>query len=225
MQSVLDDWTTADIPERTRAALRLLQATTQRPSEIDDELIQSLRADGLDDEAIGGAASVGFHFNLINRVADAFDFPLLDAETRAKGARVLNTIGRLVRGSRHTGEWTTDQDTGRVRPLELQLGAERMLTTEGATSPDLRRSIAGFVREQWGEPNRGDPPPEELHGFLRKLARYAYRITDEDVEALREEGYDDDALYEITVVGSFSAALVGVEHLYGAMYGEVSADA
>ena len=218
MQAVLEDWTTADIPERTRAALRMLEAITVRPTEIDTAFVASLRADDLDEEAITEAAAVGFHFNFINRLADAFDFPLLDPETKAKGAKVLNTIGRLLRGGRRTGEWMRDETTGSLRPAELQLGVEQMLAAEGVTEPDQRRAIMAFVREQWDEPPMADKPPEVLHAYLRKLARHAYRITDEDIEALREAGYDDDALYEVTVVGAFSAGLVGIEHLYGAMY-------
>lgn len=218
MQAVLEDWTTADIPERTRAALRMLEAITVRPTEIDAAFVAALRADDLDEEAITEAAAVGFHFNLINRLADAFDFPLLDPETKAKGAKVLDTIGRVLRGGRRTGEWMRDETTGSLRPAELQLGVEQMLAAEGVTEPDQRRAIMAFVREQWGKSPTADKPPEVLHGYLRKLARHAYRITDEDIEALREAGYDDDALYEITVVGAFSAALVGIERLYGAMY-------
>ena len=41
---------------------------------------------------------------------------------------------------------------------------------------------------------------------------------DEDLEALKQAGYSDDRLYEITIVGSTGAALVGLEKLYEAMY-------
>ena len=224
MQAVLDDWTTADVPERTRAGLRLLEAMTKHPQDIDAAFVTGLRADGLDDEAIGEAASVAFHFNLINRIADAFDFPLLDAETKAKQAKMLNTAGRLLRGSKRTGQWR-EGDDGRVRPLEIHLGRERMLSTEGCTAPELRRDIEAFVRTQWDESLPTAELPPELVGYMSKLARNAYRITDEDVESLREAGYDDDRLYEVTVVGAFTSALIGLEHLYAALHGELSAAA
>ena len=224
MQAVLDDWTTADIPERTRAALRLLEAMTKHPHDIDSDFVAALYADGLDEDSIEEAANVGFHFNLINRIADAFDFPLLDAETKAKQAKILNTAGRLLRGSKRTGEWRRDDD-GRVRPLEIHLGRERMLSADGCTAPELRHDIEAFVRAQWDEQESAPELPSELIGYMRKLALHAYRITDEDIDALREAGYDDDRLYEVTVVGAFTSALVGLEHLYAALYREASAAA
>ena len=225
MQAVLDDWTTADIPERTRAALRLLEAMTLRPLEIDGAFVDALREDGLDDESIREAANVGFHYNLINRVADAFDFPIPKPEAKAKLAKMLNMAGKLLKGARSDRLFDRDDGAGRTHPAEVHVGRERMLSVEGVTSPELRVSVERFVLAEWDHVPAGEAPPAELHTYLRKLARHAFKITDEDVEALREEGYDDDALYEITMVGSFAAALVGLERVYGVMYGEVSAAA
>ena len=73
IDAVLEDWTTAEIPEKTRAALKLLEYMTVHPQDIDLELITELRTIGLDNLAIQEAANVGFHYNLIDRVADAFD--------------------------------------------------------------------------------------------------------------------------------------------------------
>lgn len=225
MQAVLDDWTTADVPERTRAALRLLEAMTLRPLEIDTAFVDDLRADGLDDESIREAANVGFHYNLINRVADAFDFPIPKAEAKAKLAKMLDVAGKLLKGVRSDRLWDRDDEAGRTRPAEVHVGRERMLCVEATTAPELRSAVEGFVLAEWGHAPAGEAPPQELHAYLRKLARHAFKITDEDVDALREAGYDDDALWEITVVGSFASALVGLERLYGAMYGGVSAAA
>ena len=48
---------------------------------------------------------------------------------------------------------------------------------------------------------------------------HAYRIVDEDIESLREQGYSDEMLYEITLVGAVGAALVGLESVYQYLYG------
>jgi hypothetical protein len=61
--------------------------------------------------------------------------------------------------------------------------------------------------------------PSDLETYLKKLSLYAYRITDEDFDTLRDAGYSDEMLYEITIVGSIGAALVGLEKLYEALYG------
>ena len=99
LDSILEDWKTADIPERTRAALRLLECMTLHPLEIDSSFVNELHQSGLDDLAMREAANVGFHYNLINRVADAFNFPVPEALQKKRLASILNITGKLIRGS------------------------------------------------------------------------------------------------------------------------------
>lgn len=216
---MLSDWKTAEIPEHVRAALRLLERMTLHPLEIDAAFVEGLRADGLDDAAIRSAANTGFHFNLINRVADAFDFTLPTGKAKQTLARVLNLAGKTLKGPPEDEIWTRGED-GRIRPSELELAREHMYAATGETSTQLRLAIEGFVFARWGDA-RPDAPalPADLEGYLGKLALHAYRIVDEDLDALREAGYSKDAIYEITIVGSFAAGLVGIEHLFEAMYG------
>ena len=43
------------------------------------------------------------------------------------------------------------------------------------------------------------PAPETMSGYLDKVRRDAYRITDADIEALRESGLSEDEIFEQTV--------------------------
>ena len=218
VDAVLEDWTTAEIPERTRAALRLLECMTLRPLEIDPGFVEGLRNDGLDDLAIREAANVGFHYNFIDRVADAFDFPVPEGFQKARLAKMLNITGKLLKGSQSEAIWIRGKDEV-IRPAEVEIGRAHLLSTDGQTDPALRRSVEAFVIAQWGA-NRLDvnPVPGELEIYLEKLSLHAYRITDDDIEALRIAGYTDETLYEITIVGSMGAALVGLETLYEVLY-------
>ena len=54
--------------------------------------------------------------------------------------------------------------------------------------------------EEAAQPER--PAPEELAAYLDKVRRHAYRITDEDVEALTRAGYSDDEVFELTVAAT-----------------------
>jgi alkylhydroperoxidase family enzyme len=65
----------------------------------------------------------------------------------------------------------------------------------GHTDPGLRRAAAA---------GRGLPPA--LQGYVDTVRRHAYRVRDEDVEALRREGYSEDQIYEITVCAALGAA-------------------
>jgi len=218
LDAVLEDWTTADIPERTRAALRLLDCMTLHPMDLETAFVDELRGSGLDDLAIREAANVGFHYNLINRVADAFDFPVPDGKQKERLATMLNISGKLLKGSSTDTVWVRGVD-GRIRPTEVEHGREQMLSTDGKTTPALRRSVEAFVTAQWGHERMGVPQvPAELESYLKKLSLHAYRIVDEDIETLQNAGYSDELIYEITIVGATGAALVGLEKLFQALY-------
>ena len=218
MDAVLEDWRTADIPERTRAGLSLLECMTKHPQDLGADFIATIKEAGLDDEAIREAANIGFHYNLINRVADAFNYPVPKGKQTERLAALLNSAGKRIKGSPSNQIWVRGKDD-RIRPPEVDIGRERIMTTSGKTASELRYGIDAFVTAQWEHHRKDVPPiPEELHLYLTKLALYAYRITDKDVNALREAGYQNETIYEITLVGSFAAALVGLEQVFAALY-------
>jgi alkylhydroperoxidase family enzyme len=49
--------------------------------------------------------------------------------------------------------------------------------------------------------------PPELKPYADKVARHAYRVTDADLESLRHAGYDDDAIFELTVAVALGVGL------------------
>jgi hypothetical protein len=93
-----------------------------------------------------------------------------------------------------------------------------MLTAPGKTDPDLRRNVEAYVVAQWGVDRAGTTPiPKNLEPYLKKLSLHAYRITDDDVQSLRANGYTGEEIYEITIVGAMAAGLVGLEGLLAAL--------
>jgi hypothetical protein len=71
--------------------------------------------------------------------------------------------------------------------------AAALLRGPGASPPELRQACA-----------RGEPP-DELRALVEKIDRHAYKVTDEDLAALRAR-YSDDQLFEIIVAAAFGAA-------------------
>lgn len=53
--------------------------------------------------------------------------------------------------------------------------------------------------------------PADLRAYVDKVAKHAYRITDEDVEALTRAGYSEDAIFEITAAAALGAAIARLE--------------
>lgn len=49
--------------------------------------------------------------------------------------------------------------------------------------------------------------PEAMDGYLEKVRRHAYRVTDADVEALKEAGLSEDEIFEQTVAAAIGEGL------------------
>lgn len=58
---------------------------------------------------------------------------------------------------------------------------------------------------------RMDELPAELRPYVEKVAKHAYRVTDEDVEALKRAGYSEDAIFEVTAAAALGAAILRLE--------------
>ena len=204
---------------------------TRRPLEIDSGLIQKLKDSGLNDLNIREAANVGFHYNMINRVADAFDYPVPTGKQTDRLAFLLNIMGKFARGSFAEPVWVHTAH-GRIRPTEVERGLQQMLAVEGVTTRAQREAVIRFVTAQWHSPGftpgrdagalRAEDLPAELETYLKNLALSAYKITDEDTRALQDAGYPDDAIYEVTIIGAVAAALVGLEQLFIVLHGPAS---
>jgi uncharacterized peroxidase-related enzyme len=91
--AVLADPATAPIPERLRAMLRFVGKLTLEPTAIGAGDVRALREVGLDDAAIEEAVYAATMFNVIDRLADAFDFRPNDAAGQRWVARILLKVG------------------------------------------------------------------------------------------------------------------------------------
>jgi alkylhydroperoxidase family enzyme len=49
--------------------------------------------------------------------------------------------------------------------------------------------------------------PNDLATYVDKVAKHAYKVTDEDVEGLKAAGYCEDEIFEITVAAALGAGL------------------
>ena len=93
IQSILEDWNTAPIDEKTKLMLGFLRKLTLEPFNIGSADLAPLRAAGLSDEAIEDAIHICANFNIINRLADAFGFELPSPKGLARSTEILLTRG------------------------------------------------------------------------------------------------------------------------------------
>jgi uncharacterized peroxidase-related enzyme len=92
--AVLSDLETAAIGKPLRATLRMLGSLTREHApDVDD--MRAVLAAGVSREQIEDALAIGFAFNTMNRLADAFEFSVPGPEVFDAGAKFL-----LARGYR-----------------------------------------------------------------------------------------------------------------------------
>ncbi|MFI5104885.1 MAG: hypothetical protein ACHP79_08180 [Terriglobales bacterium] len=93
MKAAITDWRTADLSPRLRAALQFLEKLTLTPQEISGGDVLAARAAGVSDQALREAIYVCFMLSTMDRLADAFDFPLPDPRTLKRYAWISVTFG------------------------------------------------------------------------------------------------------------------------------------
>ncbi len=86
---MLADVDTAPIGEPLRATLKLLRKVTREHEAVTPDDIRTLYAAGVTKQQIEHALAVAFCFNVIDRLADTFEFAVPPDEAFAFGAKML----------------------------------------------------------------------------------------------------------------------------------------
>ena len=85
--------------------------------------------------------------------------------------------------------------------------------------PELRQAVEAYAAGLSGSATTMPEIPTNLVDYVRKVTLYAYKTTDEDVLALREAGYSEDQIFEITLCASMGAGLGRFERGLSALKG------
>jgi alkylhydroperoxidase family enzyme len=83
-----------------------------------------------------------------------------------------------------------------------------VLGPRGKSDPRLRRTV--LEQAAWcagRETSPANEVPEALLTTVVKVARHAYRMTDEDIDAAGEAGYDENELFDVIVAAALGAGL------------------
>ena len=93
----------------------------------------------------------------------------------------------------------------------------------GSTTSALRKALtdyeesADLAGDSVSAPESG--LPTELQSYVTKMRRHAYKVTDEDIERLRHAGYDEEAIFEITISTAVGAGTRCLERAMAALKG------
>ena len=90
--------------------------------------------------------------------------------------------------------------------------AADLLEGEGDLPPELRAAAFAHASAAAGWPVPDAAPlAEPLAGFVEKVTAEAYKITDADVDALRQAGYSEDAILEAILATAVGAGMARLE--------------
>ncbi len=82
------------------------------------------------------------------------------------------------------------------------------------SASDLRAAVRRAILEGRGRSSAearrqaydGEGAPGAVASYIAKVRDHAYKITDEDIEALRAAGLDDDQIFELSVAAAVGQA-------------------
>jgi uncharacterized peroxidase-related enzyme len=95
VKAVLDDWRSAPVEPRLRAALAFVEKLTLDPAAIGPADIAPMRAQGISDAAIEDAIHACTLFSVYDRLADSLEFDIPDAHGFDMSATMLLRRGYL----------------------------------------------------------------------------------------------------------------------------------
>jgi alkylhydroperoxidase family enzyme len=93
VKAMLADWRTAPISARLRGALAFLEKLTLTPREVSPADVAAARAAGITDSALREVIYVCFLLSTMDRLADAFDFPVPEPPALRRAARIAVRFG------------------------------------------------------------------------------------------------------------------------------------
>jgi hypothetical protein len=87
---------------------------------------------------------------------------------------------------------------------------------DGRSSAAVRSAAIARARQLSGGIDGAEPVAvagldPALSQWVEKVARHAYRTTDEELAALRAAGYSEDQIFEVTVAAALGAAQARAE--------------
>ena len=96
-------------------------------------------------------------------------------------------------------------------PPKVQKAVDALLTSPGACTPELRQAIEAYAASLCCGREEASEIVADLKDYIRKVSLHAYKTTDEDIQRLKEAGYSEDAIFEITLSASMGAGLARLE--------------
>jgi alkylhydroperoxidase family enzyme len=96
-------------------------------------------------------------------------------------------------------------------PPKVQKAVEMLLNNPGESTPALRQAVEAYAASLSGASRKPSEIPDDLIDYVTKVSQHAYKTTDEDIERLKQAGYSEDSIFEITLSAAMGAGLARME--------------
>lgn len=107
-----------------------------------------------------------------------------------------------------------------IYPPKVRKLLEVFTTSPANTSEELRMKVTARAARLGGADRAAEEAPGEIKGYIDKVARHAYKVTDDDLRELKEAGYSEDQIFEITLGAALGAGLARLECGMSVLKGE-----
>ncbi len=98
---------------------------------------------------------------------------------------------------------------------------DSVLNGPGELDPRIRQAVEARAAALGGrEAEIPSPLPDALVPYVERVAKHAYKTTDEDIETLRKAGYSENAIFEITVSAALGAGIARWQRGLAALKGD-----
>ena len=104
-------------------------------------------------------------------------------------------------------------------PPRVQKAVDALLTTPAVCTAELRQGVEAYAARLGGGKREAPEITADLVDYVRNVVLYAYKTTDEDIQRLKEAGYSEDVIFEITLCASMGAGLARLEQGLAALKG------
>ncbi|MFN8491473.1 MAG: hypothetical protein U0350_28000 [Caldilineaceae bacterium] len=91
-------------------------------------------------------------------------------------------------------------------PMQVRNLRDRLLNGAGSITPVERQQIETYAARLSGAQRDPVILPAAIQPYVDKVTKYAYKVTDEDIEQLKAAGYSEDAIFEITISATLGAS-------------------
>jgi hypothetical protein len=104
-------------------------------------------------------------------------------------------------------------------PPKVRKTLQALLTRPASSLPSLRQAALARAQQLAERAPSPEAVPGELTAYLDQVVCHAERTTDGDVERLKERGYSEDQIFELTLCAALGAGLARLNRGLSALRG------